>query len=113
MDIEEIRDFCLSLKGSTEDLKWGGVLCFTVENKIFLLYALDSPNLINVKIDPEYFDEEVAKPGISQAFHMAKRHWISIHEFERLPENDLKSYILNSRSLVIKKLSKAIQQKYL
>lgn len=113
MDIEEIRDFCLSLKGSTEDLKWGEVLCFMVENKIFLLYALNSSNLINVKIKPECFDEEVAKLGISQAFHMAKRHWISIHEFESLPEKDLKSYILNSRALVIKKMSKAIQQKYL
>ncbi len=113
MDIELLRDYCLSLKGTTEDIKWGEHLCFMVENKIFLLYCLEPPHNINLKIDPEDFDNAVARPGIKQAFHMAKRHWISVENFDVLTEKELKEFILNSRLLVLSKLSKKIQAAYL
>lgn len=112
MDIEEFRTFCLSLPGTEEDLKWGENLCFLVENKIFVLCNLETPIHICVKVDPEDFDQITESEGVQQAFHMAKRHWISINGFETLPGHKLQELVLKSRLLVIAKLSKKVQAKY-
>ncbi|TDQ06911.1 MmcQ/YjbR family DNA-binding protein [Pedobacter metabolipauper] len=111
MDIETFRDFCLSLKGTTEDLKWGDNLCFMVEGKIFVIASLDSGGLA-LKCDPDHFDALVSRDGISQGYHLAKRHWISLENLEVTSDNELKKLINTSRALVISKLSKKLQQQY-
>ena len=35
MNIEQLRKFCLSFPGATEDIKWGNDLCFCVGKKMF------------------------------------------------------------------------------
>jgi predicted DNA-binding protein (MmcQ/YjbR family) len=35
MNIEQLRKFCLSFPGATEDIKWGADLCFCVGEKMF------------------------------------------------------------------------------
>ncbi len=54
MNIEELRDYCLSLKAVEETLPFGPeTLVFKVMDKAFLLAGLDSiPLQFNVKCDP-------------------------------------------------------------
>ncbi|PST81916.1 hypothetical protein C7T94_17125 [Pedobacter yulinensis] len=113
MDIESFRDFCLSLPGTTEDVKWGDHLCFLVENKIFLMCSLQAPHSFSFKIEPEAFDILVQRAGVSQAPYSAKRQWALAHSLEVFNEAELKAHVANSRSLVISKLTKKLQAKYL
>lgn len=108
MDIEMFRAYCLSLPGTTEGMKWGEHLCFMVHEKLFVITSLPD-GVITFKCDPEEFDELVARDGINQAGHMAKRQWVSLDFLDALPEKELKNRIAASRALVISKLPKKVQ----
>lgn len=111
MDIEMFREYCLSLPGTTEEVKWGDNLCFMIEKKIFVISSLDAGTLA-LKCDPEEFDELTARDGIKQAWHLAKRQWIGLADFEVMPVAELKRRIAESRALVLRKLPKKVQEKY-
>jgi predicted DNA-binding protein (MmcQ/YjbR family) len=77
MNIESLRQYCLSLKAVTEDTPFGeGTLVFRVMDKIFALTSLDTEGCrVNLKCDPDYAVElreqyEDVQPG----FHMNKKH---------------------------------------
>ncbi len=111
MNIESFREYCLSLPGTTEGMKWEH-LCFMIEEKIFVIIAIDEGNSFSTKCTPDEFDELVAHDGIKQAHHMAKRQWVHIDNLEILNDVDLKKRVETSRALVLAKLPKKIQEKY-
>lgn len=111
MDIETFRDYCLSLPGTTEGMKWDH-LCFMIEEKIFVIIAIDEGNRFSTKCTPEEFDELTARDGITQAYHLAKRQWVQVADLEVLNDVELKKRITTSRALVLAKLPKKIQEKY-
>ena len=54
MNIEELRAYCLSLKGVTEDFPFDeNTLVFKVVGKMFCLTDLEGDLSINVKNEPE------------------------------------------------------------
>ncbi|KEQ29099.1 MmcQ/YjbR family DNA-binding protein [Pedobacter antarcticus] len=111
MDIEMFRHYCLSLPGTTEDVKWEENLCFLIENKIYVIYSLTKGSFA-IKCDVEEFQELVSRDGITQAYHMAKGSWIGIADLEVLPWNELKKRVAESRGIILSKLPKKIQAKY-
>jgi predicted DNA-binding protein (MmcQ/YjbR family) len=111
MDIEMFREYCLSLPGTTEDLKWGEHLCFLVHEKIFVITSLDEGSF-SFKCDREEFNELIARDGIHQAAHLAKGQWVQVDGLDVLPPSELKARISASRTLVISKLPKKIQALY-
>lgn len=111
MDIENFRLYCLSLPGTTEGMKWDH-LCFMIEEKIFVIIAIDEGNSFSTKCSPEEFDELIARDGINQAHHMAKRQWVRIDNLDILNDRDLRNRVETSRTLVLSKLTKKIQEKY-
>jgi len=111
MDIETFREYCLSLPGTTEGMKWEH-LCFMIEEKIFVIIAIDEGNSFSTKCTPEEFDELTAHDGIRQAYHMAKRQWVQIANLDVLNDEALKQRVQTSRALVLSKLSKKIQEAY-
>lgn len=111
MDIESFREYCLSFNGATEGMKWDH-LCFMIEEKLFVITSLEDGRL-TFKCDPEEFDALVARPGIQQAVHMAKRHWVTIASLEVMPDQELKNRVTTSRALVLAKLPKKVQAKYI
>jgi len=111
MDIETFREYCLSLPGTTEGMKWGH-LCFMIEEKMFFIIAIDEDNSFSIKCDPEEFDALTAREGIQQAHHMAKRQWIRVANLEVFNDSELKSRVEASRTMVLAKLSKKAQAKY-
>jgi predicted DNA-binding protein (MmcQ/YjbR family) len=111
MDVETFREYCLSLPGTTEGMKWDH-LCFMIEDKIFVIIAIDEGNRFSTKCTPEEFDELTARDGIEQAYHMAKKQWVQIANLEVLNHMELKKRIITSRALVLAKLPKKVQEKY-
>jgi len=111
MDIETFRAYCLSLPGTTEDLKWGEHLCFMVHEKIYVINSLEDGRA-SFKCSPEDFNELAARDGIKQAPHFAKGQWVQLDTLDVLNDKELKERIAASRALVISKLPKKTQGLY-
>lgn len=111
MDIEQFREYCLSLPGTTEGLKWGEHLCFMIHEKIYVITSLEDGR-VSFKCDPEDFEELVARDGVFQAAHLAKKQWVSVVSLEVLPDPELRERIAKSRALVLSKLTKKVQALY-
>ena len=109
MNIETLRNYCLSLGFVTEDFPFDQeTLVFRVGGKIFLLTNIENIDLkFNVKCDLEIIEslrEEfplVVLPG----FHMSKKHWNTIMA-DNVATQLLKTWIKNSYDLVFNSLSK-------
>ncbi|MPR36428.1 MmcQ/YjbR family DNA-binding protein [Salmonirosea aquatica] len=81
MNLEQLRDFCLALPGTTEAMPFGEeTLVFKVKDKIFLLTSLDAEKLsFNVKCEPEKAQELRERyPFVQPGYHMNKKHWNTI-----------------------------------
>lgn len=81
MDIEDIREFALSLPHVTEDMPFGpDARALRIGGKIFCLLELSGHwQFYNLKVDPDFSIELQDRYfNIRPGFHMNKRHWISI-----------------------------------
>jgi predicted DNA-binding protein (MmcQ/YjbR family) len=109
MNIEEIRDHCLSKPATEESLPFGpDTLVYKVCGKAFLLMGLENdPLQFNVKCDPEKVQElrenfSCVLPG----YHMNKKHWNTIVVDGSVPASQLRSWINDSYALVVAGLPK-------
>ena len=104
MNIEEIREYALSLPDVTEGFPFGeSVLVFKIKSKMFLLLPLDEMGAqFNVKCDPEKAIElrEEYPETILPGYHMNKKHWNTVIVDGRLSFNQLKEMIKESYGLV-------------
>ena len=106
MDIETLREYCLSKKAVEEGFPLGeDTLVFKAGGKIFLLTGLESnPLQFNVKCDPEKALELREKyTAVQPGYHMNKKHWNTIFVDGTLTTLQLKKLINGSYSLVNKK----------
>ncbi len=108
MNIEEYRNFCLSLPGTEERFPFDeDALVFFVRDKMYSLTNVDSFNFINLKCDPEKAIElreqyDFVVPG----YHMNKKHWNSIMLERSVPGNLIREWTRHSYDLVVQNLSK-------
>ena len=65
--------FCRSLRGATEDVKWGNDLIFSVGGKMFAGFPLPGGDPIGFKVDPVVFATLVGHKGVVPAPYMAKQ----------------------------------------
>lgn len=107
MNIEQLRDYCLSKPDVEEVLPFGpDTLVYKVNNKIFLLTGIDShPLRFNVKCDPDKAIElrEAYPDTILPGFHMNKKHWNTIIINGSLSNIQLKEMIDDSYTLIKRK----------
>tara|TARA_R110001583_G_scaffold105676_3_gene253647 strand:+ start:506 stop:865 length:360 start_codon:yes stop_codon:yes gene_type:complete len=117
VNIEQIRNYCLSKKGTTEDFPFDeDTLVFKVLGKMFALASLKwwerSEAAINLKADPEYSEELRAEyNSIRPGYHMSKKHWNTIYLYEgELQTQLVKDLIDHSYDMVVKGMSKKMQE---
>ena len=121
MDIEQVRDYTLSLLGVTEDQPFGDdVITYRIEGKIFLCLSLggsqhdmrNSEPRLALKLTPER-NEELREQysSVTPAWHWNKKHWSDVY-YEQLEEDFVKTIIKESYDLVVSKLPKSIRIKY-
>lgn len=115
MDIEETRQYCLSLKNTTESLPFDDVsLVFKVENKMFLLLPLDAEEpSISLKCHPD-FTEELRERyrAVEPAWHFNKKYWNTIYLDRDMPDEEIRQWIRHSYREVIAKLPKKLRDVY-
>ena len=115
MDIETIREYCLSKKGVTESFPFDEVtLVFKVLEKMFLLTNLEGDFTINLKCDPEKAIEyREIYTSVLPGYHMNKKHWNTILIDGTLPDSLIFSFIDHSYDQVVKSLPKIRQNELL
>ena len=108
MNIEELRDFCLSLPNVEECMPFGDdTLVFKVCGKMFLFSNLENPFRFSVKAKPEDVISRIEQYSDTfEAYHISKKHWILIRTEFSNDDERLKSWIRESYNLVIEKLPK-------
>ncbi|GHT50254.1 hypothetical protein FACS189440_17340 [Bacteroidia bacterium] len=115
MNIEELHEYCMSLKGTTESFPFDEVsLVLKVENKMFALIPLDNPDLqIALKCDPEKAIElRESYSCVEPAWHFHKKYWNTIYLNRDMNEEEVIFWIRHSIDEVIKKLPKRIRDEY-
>jgi predicted DNA-binding protein (MmcQ/YjbR family) len=112
MNIEELRAFCLSLKGAEESLPFDDkTLVFSVKGKMFCGTDITTFELVNVKCDPEKAIElrdqfKEVNPG----YYMNKKHWNSVNTNGKITMEQFKTWITDSYNLVVAGLPKKVQK---
>ena len=112
MNIEDLRTFCLSLKGTEEKLPFDDrTLVFYVKGKMFCLTDIEDYDSINIKCDPEEavmlrerYEEVI--PG----YHMNKNHWNTVKTNGKIQDKLLEEWIKKSYDLVVSGLPKKLQK---
>jgi predicted DNA-binding protein (MmcQ/YjbR family) len=113
MNIEELRDYCLSLKGVTEEFPFDETtLVFKVVGKIFCITDLQAKFSVALKNDPEKNIELREEfPAVKPGYHLSKTHWNTIEIDGSMPDDLIKNLIDESYDLVVLKLKKEEKQK--
>lgn len=114
MNIEDVRNYALTLPGATEDMPYGpDWLIFRIEGKIFLHIWLESPEpTCAVKLEPDFgLELREHYDGVRPAYHLNKVHWNDIY-LNVIDENQVKAWIERSYMLVRSKLPKRLRERY-
>lgn len=109
MNIELVREYCLSKKGVTECFPFDeSTLVFKVMDKMFALSGLNRiPMQINLKCDPEYAIElREQNEDITGGYHMSKKHWNTLNIEGQLEDQLILELIDHSYDLVVNSFSK-------
>ncbi|SEG13901.1 MmcQ/YjbR family DNA-binding protein [Parabacteroides chinchillae] len=115
MNIEEVREYCLSLRNVTECLPFDDVsLVFKVENKMFLLLPLDALEpCLSLKCSTDYVEDLRERfKAVEPAWHFNKKYWNTIYLERDMGDGDIKYWICHSYREVIAKLPKKIRDLY-
>lgn len=111
MNVELLREACLKLPHTTEDMKWGENLCFLIGEKIYCLASLDRDFSVSFKVTQEDFHELVQREGIGQAPHFARLQWINVSEADALSDAEWRDLLSRAYGLIKSKLPGKLQQK--
>ena len=105
MNIETLREYCISKKHATESFPFGeDTLVFKVNGKIFALVNLDGDLSINLKCDPAFAIELRERySSVTPGYHMNKKHWNTILFDGSVPDKEVFSWIDHSYKLIIGK----------
>jgi predicted DNA-binding protein (MmcQ/YjbR family) len=111
MNIDAVRELCLSFPGATEQITWGNDLTFRLAGKIFVNLALEpAPVWLSFKCSPESFAELTERPGIIPAPYLGRAKWVALETKDALPSNELAGLLRNSYDMVFAKLTKKARE---
>ena len=115
MNVEEFRDYCLSLPYVTEKMPFTAVkdsysrdvLCFYIGTKWFCYVNIQVFDRYCLKMNPE---DAVALrqqyEGIKPAWHMNKKHWSDVYFRSDVPSSLIRDLVRQSYDLVKQSLPK-------
>lgn len=111
MNIDWIRDLCLSFPHTTEHIQWGDDLVFKVAGKIHAVTVLrPAKTWLCFKVSPEKFAELTERPGIIPAPYLARAKWVALETRDALPPDELALLLRESYDMVFAKLPRKIRE---
>ncbi len=112
-DLEQLRQYCLNKKCTSEDFPFNETtLVFRIGGKIFCITDIETlPLSFSLKCDPEKaIDLRETYTAIIPGFHLNKKHWNTIIPGQGLPIKLIKELIDHSYDLVYNSLKKSVKQ---
>ena len=108
MNVETLRNYCLSKKGTTESFPFDETtLVFKVMNKMFALINLGGNLSVNLKCDPENaIDLREKYAYVVPGYHMNKQHWNTVYIDDMVPDQLIKKWVDDSYTLIVNSLPK-------
>lgn len=102
MNIELLREYCISLPDVEESFPFGpDTLVFKVGGKIFMLLSLDAvPPRFNLKCNPDKAIELRERySSVQSGYHMNKKHWNTVIADGSIPSREIRQWITDSYHL--------------
>ncbi len=113
MNIEEFRDYCLSLPGAHEGTpfrKFPGaqsVLVFFVGDKMFCYFDMDRFDACTIKCDPGRIDGLRERyQAVGDPYNGNPKYWISVRFNDDMPDGEVEALVRDSYDLVAAKARK-------
>ena len=107
MNVDWLREVCLSFPGATEQIQWSSDLLFKVGGKMFAATPLEpAPVFLSFKAEPESFAQLTERPNIIPAPYLARAQWVGLQTKDALPAHELARLLRDSYDLVFAKLPK-------
>ena len=111
MDVDWLRELCLSFPGTTEQIQWGYDLVFKVGGKMFAVTPLEpAPVCLSFKASPENFAELTERQNIIPAPYMARAQWVALQTRDALTRDELSRLLRESYEMVFAKLPRKAQE---
>jgi predicted DNA-binding protein (MmcQ/YjbR family) len=111
MNIEWVRELCLSFPQVTEEEVWENDLTFKVAGKMFAHTVLiPAPVWLSFKASPESFAELTERQGIIPAPYLGRAKWVALETKDALNPEELGALLRLSYDMVVAKLPKRTQQ---
>jgi predicted DNA-binding protein (MmcQ/YjbR family) len=111
MNVDWLRELCLSFPGATEQIQWGSDLLFKVGGKMFAATPLEpAPVCLSFKASPENFAELTERPHFIPAPYLARAQWVALQTRDAVPRDELAGLLRESYELVAAKLPKKIRE---
>lgn len=114
MNIEELREYCLSMEGVTEKTPFGkfarrfdSILVFYILDHMFCLTDMDDFTSVTVKADPEVIEElKMTRSSVSNHRNMSERHWIQLNLNGDISDHEIYNLVEKSYEIVKSKYIK-------
>src|ERR1700732_3285092 len=107
MDVDWLREVCLSLAGATEQIQWGSDLVFKAGGKMFAVAPLEpAPVCLSFKASPENFAELTERPNIIPAPYLERAQWVALQTWDALPADEPARLLRDSFDMVFGRLSR-------
>ncbi len=113
MNIEELRDYCLSLGEVEEKLPFskfkGGdtVLVFYVCGHIFCYFNIETFDVVSLKCQPERIPDLLeSRNCFCRPFNLSPKHWVGLRIKECHDDDLIRELVGNSYEIVKKKYAK-------
>jgi predicted DNA-binding protein (MmcQ/YjbR family) len=102
MNIDTIREFCLSFPEVTEKLQWGETLCFKVGGRIFAMLSLelDSEVRLTFKCRGDEFLELLESEGVRRAPYLGRYGWAALERLDSLPDQQIRRLVASSYQII-------------
>jgi len=111
VNIDWIRDLCLSFPRATEEEVWTDDLTFKVAGKMFAHTPLIPARVwLSFKASPEKFAELTERPGIIPAPYLARAQWVALETRDAIPPQELAALLRESYDMVVAKLPRKTRE---
>jgi predicted DNA-binding protein (MmcQ/YjbR family) len=107
MNLESLRQHSLSFPDATENVQWGADLVFKIGGKMFTVACLTPGEAkVSFKCTAEEFAELVEQEDIKPADYVARYHWVTLAQWDALPDREIRRLVQQSYDMVKAKLPK-------
>jgi predicted DNA-binding protein (MmcQ/YjbR family) len=105
VNVDQIRDYCLSFPHASEKLQWEDALCFKVNGKMFAVMGLDRARL-TFKCNPAVFAELIEREDIRPSPYLGRYNWVMLERLDAVRDEELRDLIRQSYEMVAAKAPK-------